>query len=188
MTHEASGKKAPQPQAEKSASCAESKSTEESKNQELETLRQQAKEAQDKYLRTVAEFENTRKRLQREKEEFTKFAAQSLVRELLPIMDGLSQALVAVDKQSDPEAVVKGVHLIYRQLLGVLEEQGVKRISTIGELFDPHLHEAVDQVAATDGQAEGKIVEEVHTGYTMHDKVIRPAMVKVAKKQQTADS
>jgi len=150
--------------------------------EELERLRREAQQANDQYLRTLAEVENTKKRLQREKDEFAKYATETCIRELLPIIDGLSQALVAVDKQSDPQAIIKGVHMIYRQLLGVLEKEGVARIPTVGERFDPHLHEAVAQVEAQDGQADGAIVEEVHAGYMMHGKVVRPAMVKVAKK------
>lgn len=148
---------------------------------EIERLKQEAKEAKEQCLRTLAEFENTKKRLHREKDEFSKYAAEAVLRELLPIVDSLDQALVAVDKQSDPQAVIKGVHLIYRQLLGVLEKEGVTRIATVGEAFDPHLHEAVAHVEAQEGQTDGTIVEEVHVGYTMHGKVIRPAMVKIAK-------
>ncbi|MBI4597453.1 MAG: nucleotide exchange factor GrpE [Candidatus Omnitrophica bacterium] len=148
---------------------------------ELERLKSEAAEAKDNYLRAVAEIDNTKKRLQREKDEFAKYAAESVIRGLLPIVDSLDQALVAVDKQSDPQAVIKGVHLIYRQLLGVLEQEGVKRISTIGERFDPHLHEAAGHVPVADGAVDGTIQEEVHVGYTMHGKVIRPALVKIAK-------
>ena len=148
---------------------------------DLERLTREAAQAKDQYLRNLAEFENARKRLQREKEEFAKYAAEGLIRELLPVIDGLDQALVAVDKQSDPQAVVKGVHLIYRQLLGLLEKEGVKRIPTVGEPFDPHRHEAVAQVDTGDGKADETVVEEVQVGYTMHGRVLRPAMVKVAK-------
>lgn len=151
---------------------------------ELKKLQEEAQKAKDQYLRTLADLENTRKRLHREKEEFARYAAESTVRELLPIVDSLDHALVAVDKQSDPQAVIKGVHLIYRQLLGVLQKEGVKRIPTIGEAFDPHKHEAVAQVDAQDGQKDNQIIEEVQVGYTMNDRVLRPAMVKVAKKQQ----
>ena len=147
---------------------------------ELEQLREDVKRLNDQYLRTLAEFENTKKRLHREKEEFLKYAAETVIRGLLPIVDSLDQALVAVDKQADADAVVKGVHLIHRQLLGLLKQEGVKRIPTVGEPFDPHQHEAVAQVEAGDGMADGIIVEEVQVGYTMHGKVIRPAMVKVA--------
>ena len=147
---------------------------------ELERFRHEAKQAKEQYLRTLAEFDNTKKRLHREQEEFAKLAAETIVRSLLPIVDSLDQALVAVDKQSDPQAVIKGVHLIYRQLLGLLEKEGVKRIPTVGERFDPHKHEAVAQVE-TDGKPEDTVTEEIQVGYTMHGKVIRPAIVKVAK-------
>ena len=148
---------------------------------EVEQLRRELEQAKTDYLRVLADVENTKKRLQREKEEFARYAAETVLRDLLPIVDSLDQALVAVDRQSDPQSVIKGVHLIYRQLLGLLEEEGVKRIPTIGEPFDPHLHEAVAKVEATGGQADGTIVEEVHVGYTIHGKVLRPAMVKIAK-------
>jgi molecular chaperone GrpE len=144
-------------------------------------LERQAQEAKDQYLRTLAEMDNLRKRLQREKEEFSKYAVEGVARELLPIVDSLDQALVAVDRQSDPQTVARGVHLIYRQLLGLLEKEGIKRIPTVGHRYDPHLHEAAEQVPAPNGEADGTIVEEVHVGYTMHGKVIRPALVKVAR-------
>ena len=149
--------------------------------EELERLKQEAKQAKDQYLRTLAEFDNAKKRLHREQEEFVEYASETMVRELLPIVDSLDQALVAVDKQADPQAVIKGVHLIYRQLLGLLDKEGVKRIPTVGERFDPHKHEAVAQVETGDGKPEETVVEEVQVGYTMHGRVIRPAMVKVAK-------
>jgi molecular chaperone GrpE len=155
--------------------------------EELERLRQEVKQAKDQYLRTLAEFDNAKKRLHREKEEFARFASETMVRALLPIVDSLDQALVAVDKPSDPQAVIKGIHLIYRQLLGLLEKEGVKRIATVGERFDPHKHEAVAQVD-TDGKPEDTVVEEVQVGYTMHGKVIRPAIVKVAKQTATSDT
>ncbi len=147
---------------------------------ELERLKTEAQQAKEQYLRTLADFENTKKRLHREKEEFIRFASETMVRELLPIVDSLDQALVAVDKQADPQAIIKGVHLIYRQLLGLLLKEGVVRIPTVGELFDPHKHEAVAQVETTDETPEHTVVEEVQVGYTMHGKVLRPAMVKVA--------
>jgi len=149
---------------------------------EVERLKQEAAQAQERHLRVLAELENTKKRLHREKEEFVRYASEAVVRGLLPIIDSLDQALVAVDKQSDPQAVIKGVQLIHRQLLGLLEKEGVKRIPTVGESFDPHRHEAVAQVEAADGAADETVVEEVQVGYTLHGKVLRPAMVKVAKK------
>ena len=153
----------------------------------LERLAQEAAQAKDQYLRMLADVDNTRKRLAREKEEFARFAAETLVRALLPILDSLDQALVAVDRKSDADAVVKGVHLIHRQLHGVLEKEGVRRIPTVGEPFDPHRHEAVAQVEA-DGVADDAIVEEVQAGYTMNGKIIRPAMVKVAASKEQHSS
>lgn len=147
---------------------------------EVEQLREEVKRLNDQHLRTLAEFDNTKKRLNRDKDEFVKYAAEQVVRALLPIADSLDQALVAVDKQSDANAVIKGVHLIHRQLLGLLHKEGVARIPTVGEPFDPHLHEAVAQAPVADGTPEQTIVEEVQPGYTLHDKVIRPAMVKIA--------
>ncbi len=181
--------------------------------EEFERLKREVQQAKDQYLRTLAEADNATKRLHREKEEFLRYAAESVVRALLPIVDSLDQALLAVDpsarpanaglardsapraagegepctpvglrKQSDIEAIIKGVHLIYRQLLGLLDKEGVKRIPTVGEPFDPHRHEAVAQVEAGDGVADDTVAEEVQVGYTMHGKVIRPAIVKVAKR------
>ena len=181
-----------EPPAEPKAAHANAAGANGSAEEQLKRLQAEAVQAKDQYLRTLADLENTRKRLHREKEEFARYAAESMVRELLPIIDSLDQALVAVDKQSDPQAVIKGVHLIYRQLLGVLQKEGVKRIPTVGEPFDPHRHEAVAQVEAADGQRDNQIIEEVQVGYTIHGRVLRPAMVKVAiladSKQQTADS
>ena len=146
----------------------------------VEQLRQEAQQAKEQYLRTLADVENTKKRLQREKEEFVRYAAEGMIRRLLPIIDGLDQAVATVDESHDPEAVLKGVHLLYRQLLGLLQKEGVTRIPTVGERFDPNLHEAVAQVPAEADTADGTITEEVQVGYMMNGKVLRPAMVKVA--------
>lgn len=148
----------------------------------IQQLEQEAKQAQDQYVRALAEFDNTKKRLQREKEEFCKYAAESVLRELLPIIDSLDHALVAVDKQADAQAIIKGVHLIYRQLLGLLQKEGVVRIPTVGEPFDPHKHEAVAQIDVDDEDLDGAVIEEVQVGYMMHGQVLRPAMVKVGKR------
>ncbi len=150
----------------------------------IQQLRQEAQTAKEQYVRAVADFENARKRLQREKEEFAKYSTETIIRELLPILDSLSQALVAVDKQSDADAVVKGVHLIYRQLLGLLEKEGVKRVGSVGQKFDPHVHEAVAHIDAPK-ETQDKVVEEVQTGYTLHGRLIRPALVKVGRHSST---
>lgn len=142
----------------------------------------------DQYLRSLADLENTRKRLAREKEEFVKYAAETLVRGLLPIVDSLDQALVAAEKRAEAADLVKGVQLIHRQLLALLQQEGVERMRVVGEPFDPHRHEAVAHVDTTDGAQDGQVVEELHVGYTMHGKVLRPAMVKVGKAASTPDT
>ena len=139
-----------------------------------------AREAKDQALRALAELENARKRLARDKEEFSKFASEAVLRRLLPVMDSLAQAVLTADERANSDAVVKGVHLIHRQLLGLLEQSGMHRIPTVGHRFDPHLHEAAARVPAEEGQEDGAIVEELQVGYTMHGMVIRPALVKVA--------
>lgn len=148
---------------------------------ELECLQAELHEAKDQHLRVLAEADNMRKRLQREKDAFTKFAAESLVRQLLPLVDSLDQALSAVDSHATSDALTRGVELIQQQLVGVLKREGVERIPAVGEIFDPNQHEAVEHVEAGDGIAINTIVEEVHAGFMMHGQVLRPAMVKVAK-------
>ena len=155
------------------------------KSDELERLKLEVQQANDRHLRALADVENTKKRLNREKEEFAKYAAETVVRGLLPILDSLDQALVAAEKHADPAAIRKGVELIHRQLLGLLSKEGVERIATVGAAFDPHKHEAVSQIDVTDGTADDTVMEEVQVGYAMHGKVIRPAMVKVAKRAST---
>jgi molecular chaperone GrpE len=151
-------------------------------------LEEELRQTKDQYLRALAEFDNTRKRLTREKEEFAKYAAEMMVRGLLPIVDSLDQALVAAEKRAEAADLVKGVQLIHRQLLALLQTEGVERMRVVGEPFDPHRHEAVAHADAGEGAKEGKVLEELHVGYTMHGKVLRPAMVKVGKAAPQQDS
>lgn len=184
-TAEGAPAKPPSPSGEASESAEQQSSVE-----VTEQLRQEIERANDRYLRTLAEFDNARKRLQREKDEFTKYAAETIVRQLLPIVDSLDQALLTAGGQVDPSGVIQGVQLIHRQLADLLENEGVQRIATVGEAFDPHRHEAVAKIETQDGTRDNTVVEEVQVGYTMHGRVIRPAMVKVAKTtdEQSGDS
>lgn len=154
-----------------------------STQERVEHLERELQHMKDQQLRLLADCDNTKKRLHREQDEFIRYAAETMVRGLLPILDSLDQALVAIDKGTNHHAIRTGVQLIHRQLLSVLEQEGVQRIPTVGERFDPHRHEAIAQVDATDGAADETIAEEVQVGYMMHHKVIRPAIVKVAKKK-----
>ena len=165
---------------------AEEKRSASSTQERVQQLERELHHMKDEQLRLLADVDNTKKRLHREQEAFVRYAAETMVRGLLPILDSLDQALVAVDKGTDHQAIRTGVQLIHRQFLSVLEREGVQRIPTVGERFDPHKHEAVAQVETTDGTVDETIVEEVQVGYTMHTKVIRPAIVKVAKKTTTS--
>ncbi len=148
---------------------------------ELAKLRQELAEANDRYLRAAADFENTKKRLQREQETRARYAAEAVVRDLLPVMDSLDQALAAAGTSPQAEALIQGLRLIQGQLMAVLKQEGVERIAAVGEPFDPHRHEAVDHVPAADGAADGAICEIVRVGYAMHGAVLRSALVKVAR-------
>lgn len=143
-----------------------------------EKLSKEKQELYERLLRKQAELENLRKRAQQEKEEFLQHATADLIRALLPVLDGFERAL----KQRDPkvpEQFYKGVELIYGEFLGALGRAGVTPIPTEGELFDPHLHQAVETVEAP-GRRDQEIVEELQRGYKLKHRLLRPAIVKVA--------
>jgi molecular chaperone GrpE len=141
-------------------------------------LQEEKEELYDRLLRKQAELENARKRLQREKEEFLQHATADLIRALLPALDGFERAL----KQRDgnvPEEFYAGMELIYRNLLEVLGRAGLAAVETKGKLFDPHVHQAVETVEAP-GFRDQEIVEELQRGYKLKNRLLRPAIVKVA--------
>lgn len=130
----------------------------------------------DRYLRAVADFENYRKRADREKEDFRKYALQNLLRDLLPVLDNFDRAL---DHAAEGDDFHKGVLLIYKQLWDVLQRYGVKTIDQTGVRFDPNIHEAV--IREEDPSVPSHTVAAVlQKGYFLHDRLLRPAMVKVA--------
>jgi molecular chaperone GrpE len=141
-----------------------------------------AKEHWDKLLRLQADFENSRKRLEREKQDFVKFANEGLILELLNILDDLERAVeLAESKHQDLPVFLKGVEMIMSHLYELLKEFGVRPIEAKGKLFDPHYHEALMQVADKD-KPENMVIEELQKGYTLNERVIRTAKVKVSKK------
>lgn len=153
--------------------------------QEIERLREaleaktrEIESQQDRYLRAVAEFDNARKRAARDREEYTRFANESLLRELLPVLDNFDRALQAA--RSEPAAAVTaGVELIQRELLRVLEKFGLTPFSSVGQPFDPERHEAIARMPTTE-QPEMTVVGETARGYLLHGRVLRPALVTVA--------
>jgi molecular chaperone GrpE len=138
-----------------------------------------AEEHRDRYLRGAAEFDNARKRAAREREEYTRYANESLLRELLPVLDNFERALQSARIEPTAAAVTAGVELIQRELLRVLEKFGVTSFTSVGEPFDPERHEAIARVPAQ-GQPEGTVVDETARGYLLNGRVLRPAMVTVA--------
>ena len=143
----------------------------------LEALRRERDSLQDRLLRTAAEFDNYRKRMDRERRELSEYTAGEVMSEVLPIIDNLERALQAADAD-DP--LRKGVELIHRQMLDMLRKRGVKPIDALGKDFDPNFHQAVIHEASAEHR-EGEVMEELQRGYVVGDRLLRPAMVKVAK-------
>jgi len=140
-----------------------------------------AKEYWDRLLRLQADFENTRKRLEREKQDFAKFANEGIILELLNILDDLERTVESAEaKHEDLAGFLKGVEMILAHLYEMLKEFGVTPIEAKGKLFDPHYHEALMQTEDK-GLPEHTIVEELQKGYLLNDRVIRTAKVKVSK-------
>jgi len=141
-----------------------------------------AAEYWDRLLRVQADFDNTRKRLEREKQDFVKFANEGIILELLNILDDLERTVdLAQSKHQDLSAFLKGVEMILAHLYEMLKEYGVKPIEAQGKLFDPNYHEALMQAENKD-MPEHTILEELQKGYLLNDRVIRTAKVKVSKK------
>ncbi|XID95399.1 nucleotide exchange factor GrpE [Paenibacillaceae bacterium WGS1546] len=141
-------------------------------------LQRLADDHHNRYLRAQADFDNFRRRTTKEKEELAQYASMKLITELLPVLDNFERALQSGGEAADTASFAKGVDMIYRQLVQVLEAEGLKAMEVVGQPFDPELHQAIMRVES-DEHEEGTITEAVQTGYTLKDKVIRPAMVKV---------
>lgn len=133
-------------------------------------------EWRDRYLRTLADFDNYRKRADREKQEFFKYALAGALRDLLPVLDNFDRAL---DHAEEGDEFHRGVSLIYKQFFDVLQKHGVKVINEANVRFDPNIHEAVVR-EENDSVPSHTVVEVLQKGYFLHDRLLRPAMVKVA--------
>jgi len=143
-------------------------------------LRQQRDDYYDRLLRKTAEFDNYRKRIDRERQQVADAAAADLLTELLPLVDDLERALQADAGGDATDAIRRGVELIHKQLLETLRRRGVRPIEALGADFDPHYHMAVAHEPA-EGRRDGEVIEEFRRGYMLGDRLLRPAMVKVAK-------
>ena len=148
-------------------------------NVQLETVARERDDYYDRLLRKTAEFDNYRRRVERERREQTEQAVLDLLQELLLVIDDFDLAL-EVDAGGGPSAYRKGVELIHAKLHDLLKKYGVRPIEAVGADFDPNLHEAVVHEVSS-GHREGEVLEELRRGYKIGDRLLRPAMVKVAK-------
>ncbi len=154
--------------------------SEASSTEEIERLQQELNEANNKYLRLYAEFENYKKRTNKDKEELIKYGNETLIYELLTAIDNLEMALKHSTGNSS-SGLVQGVEITYKELMKTLEKFGLSVIEAAGKVFDPAVHHAMSQVERDDID-ENIIVEEYRKGYKLKDKVIRPSLVAVSKK------
>jgi molecular chaperone GrpE len=152
--------------------------------EKVESLEKEAKETHDRLLRVSAEFENYKKRAAREMNDFRKFANESFVKAMLPVIDNLDRAIESSNNEKHTDSsMIEGVNMTLKEILKVLEQFGVKRFDSLGDTFDPVLHQAVMQ-EETDRHAENSVVKELQKGYMIHDRLLRPAMVVVSKKPE----
>lgn len=149
----------------------------------LEEKEQELKAMKDKLIRLQADFDNHRKRTQKEKEEWIQYASQGLIEKLLPALDNLERPFKGEETQSEEvQKVLEGFKLIYKQIMDILQQEGLEYIETEGQIFDPLWHEAMMQIPATEGQEDNQIVLELRKGYRFKDRLLRASMVQVAKK------
>lgn len=146
----------------------------------LQAKEQEAKNNEEKFLRQAAEMENYKKRVAREKEDAIKFANEALVRELLPVLDNLERAVEHARGGGNGEPLVDGIEMVLKTCLEALEKHGVSQVTAKGEPFDPERHEAYAQIE-TDDCPPNTVVNEIHRGYFLRDRLLRPSLVSVAK-------
>lgn len=179
------GKKAPEEQPELVEETAEAEEAEELiVEEELSREDQLCAEVQihkDQYLRTLAEMENLRKRTQREKEDLAKYANENILREVLPVIDNLERAVEHAEQAESSEGLLEGVQMTLEQFSQVLTRFGVKPLESLGQPFDPALHQAMGQLE-TDEYPANTVARQMQKGYQLNERLLRPAMVMIAKK------
>ncbi len=178
-----------QPQAGQPRDTEAEGTAEQPQQDELARLQAENAELKEKVLRLMADMDNLRKRLEREKEEAVKYAAATFARDMLTVADNLTRALEAVPEEKRKEGgeflqkLVEGVEMTLKDLLNTFERHHIRKIDSHGEKFDPNYHQAMFEVTDTDADT-GTIVQVVQEGYTHHDRVLRPALVGVARREE----
>lgn len=169
--------------AESSQADAESPPANSSRARDLEQqnkeLEQRAIEAENLYKRMAADFDNFRRRMEREREEFANVGVRKAAEAIMPALDDLDRALLYLSPDTSADKIIESFQLVANRIIQCLEQAGLKRLSTKGEQFNPRFHEPVQQIETTE-HPDGTIVHELRGGYTLGDKVIRPALVNVA--------
>lgn len=148
---------------------------------EEDDLEIQLAEAKDKYLRLFAEFENFKKRNIKERMALISSASQDTLSSLLPILDDFDRAKKSAEDDANDEVFPEGVNLVYQKLYKTLENKGLNKMDTNGELFDPEIHEAITKIPAPNDEMKGKIMDTIEPGYKLNDKIIRHAKVVVGE-------
>jgi len=143
---------------------------------------EKARSLEDNYLRAAAEFDNVKKRLEKERQDSVKFANETLIKDLLPVLDDLERALEHAEiNDAGPDGLIEGIKMTRQKFIEVLDRFGAKSLSAVGEKFDPNFHEAVMQQEDPDVE-ENTVIKQIQSGYMLKDRLIRPAMVVVSKK------
>ncbi len=154
--------------------------------QQLELKEQEAKSNYDRYLRQVAELENFKKRTLRERDEAIRFANEYVIKDLLPVIDNLERAIIHAKGGEGGKPLVEGVEMVLKGFLDVLTRHGVVQVNAVGQSFDPVKHEAMAQMES-DKHLPNTVMEEHHKGYLLHDRLLRPALVSIAKTPDTKE-
>ncbi|MEK4028755.1 nucleotide exchange factor GrpE [Pseudobacillus sp. FSL P4-0506] len=146
--------------------------------EKINELEQKLEEAENRYLRLLADFDNFRRRAQLDREASEKYRAQSLISDLLPLLDNFERALKVEATNEQTQSVLQGMGMVYNGLISALEKEGVEVIEAVGKEFDPNFHQAV-MTDSDDQYSPNEVIEEFQKGYRLKDRVIRPSMVKV---------
>ena len=180
-TENAAGEKAAEVCPDDNKETPESENAEKEEKDPLTAAKEEIEALKDKYLRSVAEFDNYRKRTMKEKAELILNGSEKAVQAILPVIDDMERALANAEKTDDTEVLKEGMKLIYHKTNKIMESLGVKKIETDNADFDTNFHEAVAMVPGMGDDKKGKVLDCVQTGYTLNDKVIRHAKVAVGQ-------
>jgi molecular chaperone GrpE len=166
----------------------------EEKLSELEILRQAVEESQkkaadyyDQLLRLKAEFDNFRKRMEKEKQEARQWGKQEVLMPLISLVDVFEQALAQAKSAKDLNHVVEGLEILHKNFAGFLKREGIEPIHTVGKTFDPHVAEAVEQQEVNEGETAGQVLGEIQKGYSYQGRVLRPSQVRVSVAKKAAE-